>query len=87
MNQSAPVMQASKNITWILVGLSIAIGFFGVALFTELGQLLNMPSAWLYVIHPNLSWISLLLFIAAFYVLYQHIRNKFMTRRLIITYE
>jgi len=41
MSQTA----VSSRFAWILIGLSLAAGLFGVALFTELGQLLNLPGA------------------------------------------
>jgi len=44
-----PQTVVSSRFAWILIGLSLAAGLFGVALFTELGQLLNFPSSWLYV--------------------------------------
>ncbi|MCU7835658.1 MAG: hypothetical protein KZQ83_10470 [gamma proteobacterium symbiont of Taylorina sp.] len=86
MNQSVPETKSNMNITWFLVVLSTASGIFGVTLFTELGQLLNLPSTWLYAIHPNLTWISILLVIVALYVLYQYFNSKFMSKRLIISY-
>jgi hypothetical protein len=75
-----------NHITWTLVGLSLAIALFGVALFTELGQLLNLPSNWLYAIHPYLGWASVLLLLVAMYVVFRHIRYDFMSRRLMIGY-
>jgi hypothetical protein len=76
----------SNHITWLLVGLSLAVALFAVALFTELGQVLNLPSSWLYATHPHLGWISVLLLLAALYVLFQHMRYDFMSRRLVIGY-
>ena len=77
---------ASNHITWSLVGLSLAVALFAVALFTELGQLLNLPSSWLYATHPHLGWISVLLLLATLYVVFQHMRSDFMSRRLVIGY-
>jgi len=71
---------------WVLIGLSLTAGAFGVILFTELGQLLNLPSSWLYALHPNLGWISILLVIAVLLVLYLHFRNRAPGRRLVIAY-
>ena len=86
MNQSASELQFSTKITWILVGISLFAGIFLVLLFTELGQLLNLPSEWLYAIHPNLGWISILMVIAALFVLYQHFSSKFLSGKLIVSY-
>jgi hypothetical protein len=76
----------TPNFAWILIGLSLAIGFFGVTLFTELGQLLNIPSSWLYAVHPNLVWVSVLLVIVVCFVLYLHFRYQLLGRRMIAGY-
>ena len=72
--------------TWALVGLSLGAALFAVALFTELGQLLNLPSSWLYATHPHLGWASVLLLLVALYVVFRHVRYDFMSRRLVIGY-
>ena len=82
MSQTA----VSSRFAWILIGLSLAAGAFGVVLFTELGQLLNLPSSWLYAVHPNLGWISVLLVIVALFILYLHFRHHLLDRRLVIAY-
>lgn len=76
----------TNRLAWVLVGLSLAVALFGVALFTELGQLLNLPSSWLYAIHPHLGWISVLLLLVVVYIVFQHFRDEFMSRRLVIGY-
>jgi hypothetical protein len=81
-----PKTGSTNRITWVLVGLSLAVALFGVALFTELGQLLNLPSSWLYTIHPHLGWASVLLVLVALYIVFRHIRYDFMSRRLVIGY-
>ncbi len=73
-------------IVWILIGLSLAAGAFGVILFTELSQFLNLPSSWLYAVHPNLGWISALLVLVVLFVLLLHFRNHLLARGLVITY-
>ena len=78
--------EVSARVTWALVGLSLAVALFGVALFTELGQMLNLPSEWLYAAHPQLGWISVILFLVALFVGFQHITSDFMSRRLVIGY-
>lgn len=77
---------STNRMTWALVGLSLAVTMFAVALFTELGQLLNLPSSWLYAVHPHLGWASVLLLLVALYVVFRHVRNDFMNRRLVIGY-
>ena len=71
---------STNRITWVLVGLSLAVVLFAVALLTELGQLLNLPSSWLYAIHPHLGWASVLLVLVALYIVFRHIRYNFMSR-------
>ena len=66
--------QVIVNITWALVALSLAAGLFGTVLFTELGQLLNLPSTWLYNVYPYLGRVSIILVVVALYVLIQHFR-------------
>ena len=68
------------------MGLTLAIGAFGVALFTELGQLMNLPSGWLYAIHPNLGWISAILVAVVLVVLVVHVRDKVPGRGVVVTY-
>ena len=46
-----PTAKAYEKILWVLVVLSVAAGLFGSVLFTELGQLLNLPSSWLYAVY------------------------------------
>lgn len=75
-----------SRIAWALVALSLLAGAFGVVLFTELGQLLNLPSSWLYAVHPNLGWISVVLVIIVLFVLYLHFRNRLLGRRMVIAY-
>lgn len=76
----------SDKLIWLVMVLSLAAGLFGVTLFTELGQLLNLPSNWLYAIYPQLGWLSVLIVICALYVLYQHLKHGKMSRRLVIGY-
>ena len=76
---------SSPRFLCVLIGLSLAVGAFGVALFTELGQLLNLPSNWLYAVHPNLGCISALLVVVLF-ILYHHFRNRLLSRRLVVAY-
>jgi len=76
----------TDRITWALVGLSLAVALFAMALFTELGQLLNLPSSWLYAAHPHLGWASVLLLLVALYVVFRHLRHNFLSRRLVIGY-
>jgi hypothetical protein len=68
------------------MGLTLVIGAFGVALFTELGQLMNLPSGWLYAIHPNLGWISAILVAVVLIVLVVHVRDKVPDRGVVVTY-
>ena len=75
-----------SRIAWALVALSLLAGAFGVVLFTELGQLLNLPSSWLYAVHPNLGWISVVLVIIVLFVLYLHFRNRLLGRSTVIAY-
>ena len=77
---------STDRITRALVGLSLVWALFAVALFTELGQLLNLPSSWLYAIHPHLGWTSVLLLMVALYVVLRHVRYSFTSRRLMISY-
>lgn len=76
----------SSRFAWILIGLSLAAGLFGVVLFTELAQLLDLPSSWLYAVHPNLGWISVLLVIVVLFILYLHFRHQLLGRRQVIAY-
>jgi len=77
---------STNRLVWALVGLSLAVALFAVALFTELGQLLNLPSNWLYAIHPHLGWASVIILLVALYVVFRHVRYNFMSRRLVIGY-
>ena len=86
MHASAQTAGPKDVVTWALVGLSLAIAFFGVILFTELGQMLNLPSAWLYASYPYLGTISLALLAVAAFVLYRHLSGVFMTRRVLTLY-
>ncbi|MEA3277120.1 MAG: DUF3179 domain-containing (seleno)protein [Pseudomonadota bacterium] len=76
----------TDRLTWLLAGLSLAVALFGVALFTELGQLLNLPSRWLYATYPWLGTVSLILLAIAAFVLYRHLSAAFMTRRTLSLY-
>ena len=79
-------IRASVKIIWAVIALSLAAGLFGVVLFTELGQFLNLPSEWLYAVYPNLGWASVLVGIAALFVLYLNFRHKLLNRRLVYGY-
>ncbi|MEA3411610.1 MAG: DUF3179 domain-containing (seleno)protein [Pseudomonadota bacterium] len=74
------------RVTWVLVALSLAVALFLVALFTELGQLMNLPSSWLYAAYPYLGTISIVLMVVAAYVLFRHLRGGFMSRRTLSLY-
>jgi len=76
----------TDQITWTIIGLSLSVALFAVALFTELGQLLNLPSSWLYAIHPHLGWTSVLLLMVTLYIVFRHVRYNFISRRLMIGY-
>ena len=79
--------QGVKKIIWILIiALSLVAGLFGSVLFTELGQLLNLPSSWLYAIYPHLGWVSILIGVIALFVLVQHLRHGLLQRRLVLGY-
>ena len=79
--------QGVKRIIWILIiALSLVAGLFGSVLFTELGQLLNLPSSWLYAIYPHLGWVSILIGVIALFVLVQHLRHGLLQRRLMLGY-
>jgi len=78
--------QGVKKVIWILMALSLAAGLFGSILFTELGQLLNLPSSWLYVIYPHLGWVSILVGVIALFVLVQHFRHGLLQRSLVFAY-
>ena len=80
---NSPVL---KKLTWFLVVLTLIAGVFGSMLFTELGQLLNMPSSWLYAVYPNLGWASMVIALVAVFVLYQHFKHGLIKRRLVIGY-
>lgn len=73
-------------LTLTIAGLTLVVGAFGVALYTELGQILDMPSVWLYGIYPHLGWSSMAVAVAALFVLYRHLRHGFARRRLIVVY-
>jgi hypothetical protein len=66
--------------------LSLAAGLFGSVLFTELGQLFNLPSSWLYAVYPHLGWVSVLVGLCVLFVLYQHFKNGKLSRRLVVGY-
>ena len=76
----------SEKLVWILMALSLAAGLFGSILFTELGQLLNLPSTWLYKVYPHLGWVSVLVALCALYVLFQHFKNGILSRKMAIGY-
>ena len=86
MHERAQTANRHDIVTWILVGLSLAIAFFGVVLFTELGQMLNLPSAWLYGTYPYLGPVSVVLVLVALYVLYRYLRGRLMGRWAITAY-
>ena len=82
-------MTESRSIdkfTWVLIVVSLAAGLFGSVLFTELGQLLNLPSTWLYKVYPHLGWVSVLVTLCALYVLFQHFKNGILSRKMTIAY-
>ena len=72
--------------TWVLIVVSLTAGLFGSVLFTELGQLLNLPSDWLYKVYPHLGWVSVLVALCALYVLFQHFKNGILSRKMAIAY-
>ena len=76
----------SVRVAWTLMILSFATAAVGVALFTELGQMLNLPSEWLYGVHPHLGWISGLVALVVLIVLYLHFAKEMLGRKLIIGY-
>ena len=78
--------QGNTKFLWILMALSVAAGIFGSVLFTEVGQILNLPSDWLYAVYPHLGWVSILVFVIALYVLAQHFRSGLLRRRLVMAY-
>ena len=53
----------------VLMLLTAAFGLFLMALFTELGQLLNLPSEWFYAVFPSLPVISVITLIVAIVVI------------------
>jgi hypothetical protein len=69
-----------------VVFLTLALGAFASALYTELGQVANLPSRWLYAVYPHLGWASTLVGVAALFVLYRHLRHGFAGRRLVVAY-
>lgn len=81
-----PQEQSSRTVIYLLIALTLATGLFGCVLFTELGQLLNLPSNWLYAVYPNLGWISILVAILAGIVVYLNRRDGLIRRRLIVGY-
>jgi hypothetical protein len=78
--------QGNTKFLWILMALSVAAGIFGSVLFTEVGQILNLPSDWLYAVYPHLGWVSILVFVIALYVLARHFRSGLLRRRLVMAY-
>ena len=78
--------QLSTRIAWGLVILTLLVGVFTSVLYTELGQLLNMPSAWLYSLYPYLGLGSIIIVVIVLYILFLHFRFGFMRRRLAIAY-
>lgn len=69
-----------------LMVLTLAGGAFTSLLFTEFGQLLNMPSRWLYAVYPLLGPASLVATAIALGILYCHLRYRIIGRRLVIGY-
>jgi hypothetical protein len=53
----------------ILMLLTAAFGLFLMALYTELGQLLNLPSDWFYAVFPSLPAISAIILVVAIVVI------------------
>jgi hypothetical protein len=69
-----------------VVFLTLAVGAFASALYTEVGQLADLPSRWLFAVYPHLGWVSTLVGVAALFVLYRHLRHGFAGRRLVVAY-
>ena len=78
--------QSYRKSIYLLIALTLVAGIFGCVLFTELGQLLNLPSDWLYAAYPNLGLISTLLAILAGVVVYLNSQGRLMRRSLIVSY-
>jgi hypothetical protein len=53
----------------ILMLLTTVFGLFLMALYTELGQLLNLPSDWFYAVFPSLPAISAIILVVAIVVI------------------
>jgi hypothetical protein len=53
----------------VLMLLTAAFGIFLMALYTELGQLLNLPSDWFYAVFPSLPAISAIILVVAIVVI------------------
>lgn len=79
-------LTTSSPFSWLLVGLSLAVALFFLALFTELGQLMNLPSDWLYASYPWLGVISIVLLVVGALVLYRHFSVGALSRRLVSLY-
>lgn len=79
-------IHSNTKIIWFLITLSLAAGIFGSVLFTELGQLLNLPSSWLYAVYPNLGWTSIVVGVIVLIVLLLHFRHGLLKRKLVTSY-
>ena len=53
----------------LLMLLTAVFGLFLMALYTELGQLLNLPSDWFYAVFPSLPAISAIILVVAIVVI------------------
>ena len=78
--------QSNIKIIWILIALTMALGLFGSVLFTEAGQVINLPSSWLYAVYPTIGWVSILVAVIALYVLVIHLSQGVLKRKLVIGY-
>ena len=78
--------QGNTKILWILMALTVAAGLFGSVLFTEAGQIINLPSSWLYAVYPTIGWVSILVAVIVLYVLVQHLSQGVLQRKLVIGY-
>ena len=76
----------SDPLALTVVALTLAAGAFASVLYTEIGQMADLPSSWLYAVYPHLGLASMLVGIAALFVLYRHLRRGFAGRRFIVVY-
>lgn len=70
----------------ILMLLTAACGLFLMALFTELGQLLNLPSDWFYAVFPSLSAMSVIILLVAIVVILLARRQSLFSGRVLTLY-